>query len=1093
MSILKTTLINTIHELITQVTDYQEGSKDLKTAFDKISPQLQSYNTVYLPNKREIDSIVRSLGEKFSFHGYIRQKNHLLSLYQKLIPEDELTQETLNRLSVIKLLIGLSDSPTNKVNDWLQKYPQEPTEVIDWGSYLSEGIERWSPPPYTSSESDDVSDFDSESTSDFVTIKPVVETVPDGTTKSRVITLDEARSTLTNTVQSHWFNSKKFYMKPSSETDTGNLAILWHNHLETITNGLILTETPNVITEYHVLREIIWQMHVQHSSACFRVIGNHLEPASNVTISSVRLEAFQSFLQEFTTYVKYFHVLRKFSESISFLQDDVPNTYRSYNCAVESITKPMLEMLVEIEHNVMKQETVYTLLVLAKELRTILKPLQLLDDIHRNVILDFKSNSSVLCATTLLSALYKRLFATKSKFEQDLYLTLYLQSLYKYFMVINSWLDSGDLDDCAGEFVIAEELEDGQIQFVVKDLNEAAKEDPILSLICTQVLQIGKNIRLLRRLGKVKLFFEYAGDYTENFYDAFIRKVLEQIAIFFDVPIEQNPKPPEDVVNDSPEFVFPGLGPDDCKYYTEMDKLENLVDTSDGFLMKAFESYFVKKPEKNDVEIETLYSRIRKLAKTLFPIHNIITNVFVEILDERYSKLGFIVKKILAHDYELEKHFVFLQQIFLFKDDMIFPFYRHLFDGLDSNHFLGNHAWLTSFLQDVIVDAYPNFYDKTSVELNDDYQVAKDPLKACQMINVKYRIDWPVNVIITNDHVRMYREMFQFILKIKWALYTLNHLYFSNLESKKKTKLAKPLRAMLTKLQILRFGLLNIVSSVQHYILGHAYSELSLRFTKELEKAYDLESLNRAHADYVAAIHKVCCDFQEYERNGHGFLLMLDLVRKLKLMWRNVGGFTYGELSKCEKSYWMCHKKLDGIMNTSMFPTSRIFVRAGSSIREQGGQRKSVAKNFVHPDWNKPPFDNDVAVLVLTEPLALNSEVQIVELATSDHVPVGAIATVTGWGKTENNTLATTLQKLETPKNSNTVCKQHYPFFNVNTMVCYGGVSGVSSCSADSGGPLVYNNVQVGIVSLGSIKCEGTSPTIYARVEHFLDYIQSNM
>lgn len=81
---------------------------------------------------------------------------------------------------------------------------------------------------------------------------------------------------------------------------------------------------------------------------------------------------------------------------------------------------------------------------------------KILKDIHNSVSLDFKDNSPLHCATTLLSRLHKGLFYASSKLEQDLFLTLYLHSLYKYFTIINSWLCRDILEDNTGEFVIAE-------------------------------------------------------------------------------------------------------------------------------------------------------------------------------------------------------------------------------------------------------------------------------------------------------------------------------------------------------------------------------------------------------------------------------------------------------------------------------------------------------------------------------------------------------------------------------------------------------------------------------------------------------------
>lgn len=46
-------------------------------------------------------------------------------------------------------------------------------------------------------------------------------------------------------------------------------------------------------------------------------------------------------------------------------------------------------------------------------------------------------------------------------------------------------------------------------------------------------------------------------------------------------------------------FKFPATCVDHCKYPTELDRLENLVDVSDGFLLNAFEDFFFEKPQND--------------------------------------------------------------------------------------------------------------------------------------------------------------------------------------------------------------------------------------------------------------------------------------------------------------------------------------------------------------------------------------------------------------------------------------------------------------------------------------------------------------
>ncbi|KAF5297036.1 hypothetical protein FQA39_LY12250 [Lamprigera yunnana] len=904
---------------------YPGDSEEFKNVENKIQNRIKTGEVYYRPSFKEIDRIVLSLSDKFALHGFSARGKNLQMLFKKLALDNALDEVCMNRLSMVKLLIELAESPTNNFSVHLEECSEECEEDIDWVKYLQEGIERWSPPV------DDGSDYESDSyiensecieTTDFIIKQPT--DLPDKDNEDDVgqtMTYSEAKKELMANVQSTWFNRTKFCMKPLSDDPEANITFLWDDFIQDMSKGLVVRHC-NIIAEYKVLREVIWQLYEPHSSTCFQFIGDTLQPVSNVTIGSVRLETFRSFLHEFLPYIQLLQQLREFSVSLAAKDDyTIPDTYRSYDYAVQTITKPIFVILNEVEIKIKSQETIFTLLSLANELRSLHQTMKVLRSIHNSVILDHKTNSATLCSTTLLARLYKGLFHASSKLEQDLYLTLYLHSLYKYFAILNSWLGRDVLEDFTNEFVIAEKAQQGEqdwhMEFFLKDLDEDVREDKIINLICTHVLQVGKNIHLLRLLGKMQLFFEYSGDRKENFYDVFINKVLEKISLYFGVQLDGSKESEEVAESLSPVFVFPAVCSDECKYHTEMDKLENLVDISDGFLVKAFESYFTKQPEPKQVIKETLYERIRKLTKSLFPVQNIIMNVFIDILEERYSILGFIVKNVLVHDYELERHFTFLQHIFLFKDDLIFPLYRHLFNALDSNGFLGNHTWLTSQLHDVIVDVHPHFYDKASVELNDNWRLV-DTLKGCEMINIQCRIDWPVNIIIRSEHIIMYKELFQFILKIKWALYTLNHLYFTDLQPKGKLPMHRSRRKMIAQLKILRFGLLNIFSNIQHYILGHVFSEFSMKFMKAFDNSYDLATVIKAHSNFVFAFYKVCKDFQEYECKSYGFCMLLYLVQRLRLMWKGLNNFNFEDLDRFEKTYWICHEKLDSIINPAI-------------------------------------------------------------------------------------------------------------------------------------------------------------------------------
>lgn len=84
------------------------------------------------------------------------------------------------------------------------------------------------------------------------------------------------------------------------------------------------------------------------------------------------------------------------------------------------------------------------------------RTIEILNRIHKQVVLDYTEHSPLECATTLLSRLHSGLKSSTTKLEQDLYLSLYLESLYKYLSIAHTWIERGVLEDERGEFIIEE-------------------------------------------------------------------------------------------------------------------------------------------------------------------------------------------------------------------------------------------------------------------------------------------------------------------------------------------------------------------------------------------------------------------------------------------------------------------------------------------------------------------------------------------------------------------------------------------------------------------------------------------------------------
>ncbi|XP_018570700.1 gamma-tubulin complex component 5-like [Anoplophora glabripennis] len=937
-----------VKDLITQMSGFQEATDAFNYIQRHILTTLKKADTMYFLNKREVDENIASMAEKFTFHGFSPQAKALQDSYKCYISENLPKPELINRLNIVKLLLCLSERPTSNFIENPQEFQTEKKdeeEEINWGEYLKEGIETWTP-NFDEGSDDSESSFSENDTdgrgnrSGHNTSH--LPTVIDDTEKGTIVDLRANREELLATIQHTWYNQTRFHMTPFSEWREANIAIHWDKFLENQVMDLIPIEKSCILSEYKVIREILWQLWSLHTSAVFQLERNNIKPKPDVTIASIRAEPFERFLTQFIPYMEVLNFFREFSKSLEIQTYDciteVPQTYRSYDNSLQKILRPIYRKLSELEDRVREQETTYTLLKLYRDLQSILEPVMILKKIHKEVVVDFNKNNHLKCATYVLCALHNSLQFSGSKLEQDLIVTLFLESLYHYFSLIDCWLTKNELSDYSGEFIIVNknrnntstyvkenseeslaESDNWKLNFDLRDgLDDFCAKNGLLKIIRETVLQIGRNIHFLILLGKYSLF----NDCKETIHQEFVRRSLEELEKFFKVNSEERPVE-ETFTNETfydcvteKKYKYPVICTDECKKPTEFDKLENLVDTSDGFLMLAFEDYFVEKPEPPKQEDKTLFEKVSKITTTMFPTSNFFERILNGLLKERFTISGLMVKNILIEEYLLEKQFQFLRHMFLFCDDLIFPFYRRLFEKTNThNPNWGNEIWLTSHLHDTVMDVYPEFYKKCLVQVKDGWRQCVDPLDACLMMSVQYEIQWPLNIIISGAQMALYKDIFGFIIQIKWALYTMNHLAFTDLESKKlDKKKPKTHGNAIMKLKYLKFTLTNMLNSTQHYIFSFIFTKCLQNFELEFEKANDLSSIIASHSNFINTIFGMVMDIRQSEKNFQAFKSVLSCVKLLKMMWKRLDMATPKRLSDCYKVYKKSYSAIEPII-----------------------------------------------------------------------------------------------------------------------------------------------------------------------------------
>ena len=185
-------------------------------------------------------------------------------------------------------------------------------------------------------------------------------------------------------------------------------------------------------------------------------------------------------------------------------------------------------------------------------------------------------------------------------------------------------------------------------------------------------------------------------------------------------------------------------------------------------------------------------------------------------------------------------------------------------------------------------------------------------------------------------------------------------------------------------------------------------------------------------------------------------------------------------------------------------PPGRLEVLVGTvKLDSANGTRIGVSQVIPHPDFMNA-WDKDIALIKLSQPALLGSEVQTIPLVDSPTSPLsapGISSIVTGWGITSNWDFfyEEDLREVAVPIVSKSACQLAYNDMGVtitDNILC-AGEDGLDACYYDSGGPLVVQNAThsgfllAGVVSFGHNDGCGADGKYggYTRAAAFLDWI----
>jgi gamma-tubulin complex component 6 len=126
------------------------------------------------------------------------------------------------------------------------------------------------------------------------------------------------------------------------------------------------------------------------------------------------------------------------------------------------------------------------------------------------------------------------------------------------------------------------------------------------------------------------------------------------------------------------------------------------------------------------------------------------------------------------------------------------------------------------------------------------FQIFHIALKAMDFIYLNYKVDWPMNIIITDDHIYKYNQVLHFILQIKRASWILKKSFII-LKQKLTSCTDVHMRFIYTQRQQLQ----HFVTVLECYIANQIFHLSWCELEHTLDQASNLDDLIKCHNDYL--------------------------------------------------------------------------------------------------------------------------------------------------------------------------------------------------------------------------------------------------
>ena len=708
--------------------------------------------------------------------------------------------------------------------------------------------------------------------------------------------------------------------------------------------GTKLGARTDKVTEYQVLRELIWMLVNPVTSALFHEVSGEFVVRPGITIPSLTEAAFRRMLGEVLRVINNVSQLRTFLREVE-ADKHITRTLEGYGESVSLILEAFSYQVLKIETIVKKQEETKTMIDVIESLQPWFKMIDSFKSLHDKATGHWKTNPNWLKSVKLLSVLYNGISSNHLPRLHPYIVDTFLRTFRPYLSIIHVWLEDGRLEDWCQEFIFYKESrsEDGDEgrfwhnALLTRPYRETLALEKIAPLrifdnLENKVFVSGKSIEILSKLdrGNNVDSDRLVKSESTGLFEAFINALKERLP---------------SVINGEKNEV----GEAEASKPQDLDpELQSIVDSSDDpFIALAFKDIFMSAQQVKCHAVEDEWKPSFLLdpydLDILLPLESAMVRSLTSIIERHYSSACTSLVTMFMQELELEAVLSQARKVFFMEaGDLMHDFCSQLFTSLETRDSLevGDSASLSLLLQDCLGGRYPGWCDLFSCS----YSPPDSGVASLSDLSIHLSVSWPLTIVLTQANLETYNKIFLFLAEVKrslWALQTVSLADLDALEDRMEGADSLSLSCLANdqtlgadtslclgakqhRLQLLRSWLLYFTSTIHGYFMSRVVHTTELELRENLTAATDLDMILDTHNRYLQRIYDRCFLHPSVTMLRDAVVMVLNIGLELKAAVNSGLPIHSRTVVGWEEKYSKCHnflaKTLQSMTNRRKVP-----------------------------------------------------------------------------------------------------------------------------------------------------------------------------